>query len=80
MVDPLVYWKTVTKRKDAEKREYVVTGYRGRNWMFSAFLSCAWMLFSILAGSSLSEREFSSAGRVYSELRNSMSDETLEDS
>ena len=45
---------------------------------FRAFAKCAQMLFSIPAGSAPSERSFSSTGRIYSNLRNSLEPAHLE--
>jgi hAT family C-terminal dimerisation region len=70
--DPLMFWKSVCDGSiggDLDKDQCLC---------FSPFSTCARMFFCIPAGSSPSEREFSASGRVYTELRNKMSDETLE--
>jgi hypothetical protein len=88
-VDPLQFWKRII---DAASKKIVPdfkdTVFAVENDMslvsktgcfaFAAFDNCARMLLSIPAGSAPSEREFSSAGRVLTDLRNSMDDETLE--
>jgi len=73
--DPLVFWRKVVQNHDDITQKIPSTQFRNT---LKAFAPVAALLFSIPAGSSPSEREFSSAGRTYTNLRNLLSDATLE--
>lgn len=70
-LDPLHFWRTAVKGENPKVPSEDVSA-------FVSFAKSARMLLSIPAGSAPSERVFSVAGRVYSKLRTSLSDELLE--
>jgi hAT family C-terminal dimerisation region len=76
-VDLLSFWrKAVSDVRHDESDNYSVSlDDRGD---FKALSRVARMLFCIPAGSAPSEREFSSSGRIYDDMRNRMSAEMLE--
>lgn len=83
-VDPSQFWKRIIDAANKKNcSDFKDTVFAVENDMslvskkqgcfaFAAFDNCARMLLSIPAGSAPSEREFSSAGRVLTDLRNSM--------
>jgi hAT family C-terminal dimerisation region len=79
-LDPLEFWRRATSKDSPSCPPDSAYSRISRNNFasFFAFMDCARMLFCIPAGSSPSEREFSSSGRVYTKIRNQLSEDVLE--